>query len=90
MKGWMVIFRPDTDAEADGVDEEVFNVIYRRLDRAKIECSRYLPKAYEPDQIDPTIDWALDSSSTPKREVWFGRPRASVDGMFYLYEMEIE
>lgn len=88
----MVVFRPDADAEADGVEDEAFTVIFRQLDRAKEESKKYLKLVWkdDPDVTDYEIDWAEDTSSSKQQRVWFGRPRASVDGNFYLYEMRIE
>lgn len=92
MKGWMVVFRPDVDAEADGLEDECFTIIYRKLERAKEECEKYLECVWkdDPSVKDYTIEWNLDLSSTAKQKVWWGRPRAQVDGDFYLYEMRIE
>lgn len=91
-KGWMVVFRPDQEAEADGLEDEVFDVIYTKLVRAKKECSKYLESVWadDPQVKDYDIDWGEDTTSTPKRLVYFGRPKALVDGNFYLYEMKVE
>jgi hypothetical protein len=90
--GWMVVFRPDQDAEADGLEDEAFTIIYRKLERAKEECSRYLKTVWgeDPNVKNFEIEWAKDTSSSKAQEIWFGRPRALVDGNFYLYEMQIE
>lgn len=92
MKGWMVVFRPDMDAEADGLEDEAFNVIYTKLPRAKEECSKYLELVWkdDPEVRNFEIEWAEDTETTPQRKVYFGRPKAMVDGNFYLYEMKIE
>lgn len=88
----MVVFRPDPDAQSDGLEDEVFNIIYTKLPRAKEECAKYLELVWkdEPGVIDYGIDWFEDSSSTKERPVHFGRPRALLDGNFYLYSMKIE
>lgn len=94
-KGWMVVLRPDVDAKADGVEDECFTVIYTKLSRAKEECSKYLKDRAQGEgaytEIDDfEIDWMKDSSSTPDLEVWFGRPRDSIEDSFYLHEVKIE
>lgn len=90
--GWMIVLCPDADAEADGVQDEVWTVIFRQLKRAKEDCKQYLKDRMkdEPEIETDEIEWAEDSRSTTKRRVYFGRPKAPMDGLFYIYQVGIE
>lgn len=93
VQGWMVVLRPDDDAKKDGVEEEVFKVIYTKLERAMEECRHYIRDLAKDDREigdDHRIEWMKDSSSTADQEVWFGRPHADMEDSFYLYEIRIE
>jgi hypothetical protein len=91
----MIVFRPDMEAEADGLEDEAWTVIFRSLDRAKEDCEQYIEDRKNeegPDAgIETTeIEWAEDRSSSPKRRVHYGRPKAAIDGDFYIYQVSIE
>jgi hypothetical protein len=92
--GWLIVFRPDMEAEADGLEDEAWTVIFRSLARAKEDCEVYIEdrRNEDPDAgIETTeIEWAEDRSSSPRRRVHYGRPKASIDGDFYIYQVGIE
>lgn len=87
----MIVLRPDMDAKSDGVEDEAWTVIFRSLARAKEDAAQYIRDLMKDDPEVKTdeIEWVEDSSSEPRRRVWFGRPKA-IDDSFYIYQVTIE
>lgn len=86
----MIILRATTDYKADGGEDEAFVVIYRDLDRAKEECRKALGELIDDQTVSDEIEWGVDQESAKNKKVYFGRPKAEVDGYFQVYQVWIE
>lgn len=89
MKVWIIVIRASDDEAADGVTDELCSgQVFKRLDRAKKECSKILEDDYGQDnnQTDFTdeIEWMM--AVGPR---WVGRPKADVDETFELHQAEV-
>lgn len=91
MKVWIVVYRADEEALVDGVEDEMFVVVYRDLAKAQNECRRHLRDMYDSEEetlATDEIDWAQTSMEGDNRR-YLGRPKAEVDGSFELYQAEV-
>jgi hypothetical protein len=89
MKGWMVIFRADPDAKEAHVEDQLCLTIYKKLDKAKRQCSVILTDIWGKDELS---DYGVEFAEVTQRggdRKFMGRPKADVDGTFDLYEVEI-
>lgn len=87
---WIVIERADADAEADGVEDEMFTVVYRQLKKAQKECSAALRQIWGEDLGgNDKIDWSETTAKGDKGRRLIGRPQADVEGTFEVFQVEI-
>lgn len=93
MKIWIVVLRADSDAAADGVEDEMFVDVYKRLPSAQKACAEHLEQALKDHEMEDEpkrIDWAETTTNLdPGRKRFLGRPQAQVDFLFELHQAEV-
>lgn len=88
MKVWAVTYMCDEDAKIDGVEDEAFAYVYKRLEKAKEECETHLKQSF-PEMDDHSIEWVETTSRGAKFRRFLGRPKSDTDGAFDVYQVEV-
>jgi len=98
MKVWIVIYRAGAaDRDEGGVDDDVFVVAYKNINKAQLECRGHLKEIYQEsrdgdgDELSTDeIEWAevTDNKNRGLRK-FYGRPKADVEGWFDLLQVEV-
>ena len=93
MKVWIVIVRAGDDAQADGVEDDLFVRVYKNLVHAKRECVDFVRERLEdePEMGDASseIEWGETTANNSKHRRIIGRPKASIEESFELLQSEV-